>query len=77
MVRVTTCHLAPGAGHAPGQQIKLEIRHLEAGGVGGDPVPTQQGLDAGEELCERKGLGEIVIPAGLQAPHAIIHTAES
>lgn len=57
------------------EQIELEIGELQRGGVRLGIAPMQR-LEARGQLDERKGLGEIVVGAVLQAADAVVDIAE-
>src|SRR5205814_471958 len=66
----------PGAGaeRAEVDFVVAEAQHRGGGGGGGAAVPVpapQDRAHAQQELLQMKGLGEVVIAAGLQAPDAI------
>ncbi len=68
--------LAPAPDHAPRQQIQLQVGDLEPRRLGPAGAAAQQRLDPGEKLREGKGLGEVVVAPGLQAPDPVIDRAE-
>ena len=68
--------LAPGARHAPRQQVELQVLDLEARRLRCARAPAQQRLDARQQLSERERLGEIVVAPGLQSPDTVVDAAE-
>ncbi len=69
-------YFAPAADDAAPQQIKLQIRDLELRGLRRAGASAQQGFDASQELCEREGLGEIVVAAGFQPTDPIVNASQ-
>ena len=51
-------------------------RHAQHRGGLRPGLPAQQRLDARQQLGEGEGLGEVVVAAGAQALHAVVHRAE-
>ena len=64
-------HLA-AARHAPRQQIERDVVDREGRRFGGACGAPHQRLHPREQLREREGLRQVVVAAGLQAPHAIV-----
>ena len=57
--------LPAAAGHAPRQQIEVEVSHLERRGIRRARVPAAERLDARQQLRERERLRQIVVAARL------------
>src|SRR6185312_9710389 len=68
--------LAPTACNPPGQQIEIEIGYLELRDVGDAGASPRKRFDAREKLDERKGLGQIVVTASLEATDPVVHASE-
>src|ERR1700722_2763267 len=68
--------LAARAARAPPEQIELQIPDLQHRRRLRACLSAQERLDAREQLDERERLRQIVIAAGTQAAHAIIHITE-
>jgi hypothetical protein len=44
--------------------------------LSGGPPAASQGIEAGQELAEGIGLGQVVVSAGVQSLDAVVHLAE-
>ena len=60
----------PPAGNRPPGAVQDKFPDLQPLGRGG-VRPAQEGADAGQELSEPEGLGDVIVPAAVQAPHGI------
>jgi len=59
-----------------GQAVRVHLQAAVArGGQLGATPATHQGADAGLQLVQIKGLGQVVVRAGVQAQHAVAHRA--
>jgi hypothetical protein len=61
-----------GARHRVAAGIQGEIGHLHH--LGAQTLgPPQQGAQAGQQLFEVEGLGEVIVGAGIEPGHAVVH----
>ena len=65
--------LLPAARDFVREQIHREVARREFGWLGGLRGAADERLHAREQLGKRKRLGEIIVAAGLQAFHAVVH----
>ena len=65
-----------GPGGLAGQQIELEIGHLQSGGGGALVTSPPEVLDAGQQLREGIGFGQVIVAAGAQPLDPIVDLAQ-
>ena len=63
----------PAARHAARQQVERQVLDGQRRRLRRARGSPDERLDARQQLGEREGFGEVVVAAGLQAPHAIVH----
>ena len=68
--------LAARAAHHPGEQVDLEVREAEARLAGAAAGPPRQRFEPRQQLGEGEGLGQIVVAAGPEPFHAVVHLGE-
>ena len=57
--------------------VQLQLGIAKGEGVDLLPLAAQQGVDAGQQLPRVKGLGEVVVRAGVEALHPVQHVRTS
>ncbi|MNL17779.1 hypothetical protein D3C87_1388940 [compost metagenome] len=58
-------------------QVQLQIRHPQRGGLGGHGVlPAQQDFDPGGHFIGGEGFGQVVVAASAQATHSLIDVGQ-
>ena len=57
------------------EQVQDEVADDQPRGLGSGSRAADQRLHACQQLCESKWLDEVVVTAGLQTAHAIVHGA--
>ena len=71
-----SCRTCPPRDASRLNRSKLEILNAEPGCLAdGRAVALEQVAKARQQLCERKGLGEIVVAALFESAHAIVDRA--
>ena len=60
-----------------GEKIELEIAHLQPRLHRRRRAAAHQRVDARQQFDEGVGLGEIIVAAGLQALHAVVHFGQA